>query len=205
MDINARKRNAGLGTGRIASPPKDPEETFEVELSINLPIDDAALAEFEEPLHLDSNSLDDAAMQHAQLYHTVGQRCVLAESLRDQAKEQLALIDAQMAGIVRAQIEEQKERATEARVADGILQTTEHLQAALRLSQAHLLAARWRILQSSMDTRGRMIGHLVQLYMGEYFTRNTAGGAERSMTDKQAEEGRAGMRGARMKKAGLAP
>jgi hypothetical protein len=145
---------------------------------------------FSARIKLDRNALDVAAEEQAQIFLEVANRHVMAVSRRDEAKDDLAHIDAQIARDFRAKCEEDKIRATEALVTDHILQHQSHISAAATLRLHRIEADQWGALREAFDQRMRMIKELVGLYASGYYSEGGTIGPRNAIRDAIAENAR---------------
>jgi hypothetical protein len=141
-------------------------------------------------IKLDRNALDVAAEEQAQIFLEVAQQHVLACSRRDEAKDDIARIDASLARDFRAQCEEQKIRATEALISDHVLQHQSHISAAATLRLHRIEADQWGALREAFDQRMRMIKELVGLYASGYYSEGGTIGPRNAIRDAIAENAR---------------
>lgn len=150
---------------------------------------DPFVTEFRAYLAIDKSALDDALQQQADLYFQVSQEYALALSLRDEAKETLARVDAGLSFSFR----QREEKATESKVKDQVAKDVQHA-----MSYSDYLAKKTRAdvlfsLQESFSQRGYAIRYLCNLYQATYFTTTVKQKGERDLTAGQAAAARAAM------------
>jgi hypothetical protein len=147
------------------------------------------LVEFRSYLKIDKNSLTEAMAEQADLFFRVGEECALAVSRRDEAKEALSTVDAELGQELRNG-KKTEDRVTEGAIKDKIQTNPRHLRAFEAHTEAKKQAERLVALRDAFQERGRMLRDLGQLYAAGYFTVESSKGAA-------ADIGRAALASAR--------
>lgn len=152
-----------------------------------------SIEELHSYLAVDRNSLDDAAEQQPMLYHQVAEAHVLAQAERDELKEEMARVDADVADRIRKELDEAQEKATVDRVREAVLLHKEHKQAYARYSEAIKREALIRALRDSFEQRSHSIHELVTLYGAGYFETVRANSSKRGHDSALASANKAKM------------
>lgn len=147
------------------------------------------LAEFRDYLQIDTEELNDAMAKQADLFFKIGEECSLAISRRDEAKENLNTVDADLGQSLR-NTKKGDDKRTEGAVRDLIQTDTRHQEAFEKYNMARRDAAVLESLRDAFQERGRMLRDLGQLYAAGYFT-------VRSSKNAAADIGREQLRRAR--------
>lgn len=129
--------------------------------------------EFRDYLKVDKNHLDDDLVQHSQLFFKVAEAYVRASAKRDELKEDLTLLDAELDGRVRKRADDKDEKYTEAQIKALILTNKDHVDASEAYHNAKTEADMLGALKESFVTRGHHIRDLCQLYTAQYFDTNS--------------------------------
>jgi hypothetical protein len=144
--------------------------------------------EFREYLKVDKHHLDDELVQHSMLFFRVAESYVRAAAKRDELKEELALIDAELDGKMRKRAEDDGEKVTEAMIKGMIITHKDHIQASEAYQAAKTEADMLGALKESFQTRGYLLRDLCQLYTAQYFDANSV--KADANTDRAIYEGR---------------
>lgn len=156
--------------------------------------EDAELARYRVLLKLDRNDLDRAAEQQSDLYLQVSDRHVAAVSTRDEAKNQLALVDAELAASIRSK---QEKRLAEGAIYDEVIVTAKHKLAAADYEQKKRTTDQWGALRAAYEMRSKMIRELTQQFATGYFTIGRVAGTPHTVHAAGATEGREALHTAR--------
>lgn len=148
------------------------------------------ITEFRSYLNIDKEGLDEAMARQADLYFRIGEACALAISRRDEAKEALNTVDADLGRVLRGAKKGVEEKRTEGAIKDLIQTDAEHQAAYKRYNDARNEAEVLAALRDAFQERGRMLRDLGHLYATGYFT-------VRSSTGAAADIGREQLRRAR--------
>ncbi len=157
-------------------------------------ITDPELERYRALIKLDRHALDTAAEEQAQLFLDVCDKHTLAVSVRDEAKETLARVDAQLASEVRLRKTETK--MTEGAIYDQVVQSQKHQEVTTDYEHKRRDADFWGNLRAAFEQRAKMIRELTGQYSAGYFTVQSGVHARRA----GAQEGREALHEARNKK-----
>ena len=133
-------------------------------------------------LVIDKSSLDDEISRQPTLFYEVAEALVSAMAERDAAKEELATIDAELDGQVRAALAKSEDKVTEAMVKNAVQVHKRHEAAfdaymALK-TDADLLGA----MKEAFGQRSYMLRDLCSLYVASYYEQTSVQGT--NSTDK---------------------
>lgn len=151
---------------------------------------------------LDRHALDLAAEEQPELFLSVAEHHVLAQSRHDQARDGLLREDAKLGREARAQMEKEGTKPTEGKVADVVLGMKEHIDAADKVARLKIEVDEWGALRSALEHRKSMIRELATLYASGYYTAGTASGVHSKVRDADAEAGRKRLAEARARRDG---
>jgi len=159
---------------------------------------DIFLKEFEGYLRVDQNDLDNAVIEHPELYWRICYQYKMAISDRDGAKDQLKQTDGNLYLAHKEALETAGEKSTEARIAALVESDVEHQDA---LSDYRRLALNVELLESlkaAFEQRSYALKELVELYCVNYAMNSAITKKETTMVrDHAAEEARAELSRAR--------
>ncbi len=155
------------------------------------PTAEAELATYRELIKLDRHALDIATEEQAQLFLTICDKHTYSISLRDQAEEALATVDAEVSSKIRQRASETK--LTEAAIKEQVVLAKEHAAAVADYEYKRRISNYWGNLRAAFDQRAKMIRELTGQYSAGYFTVQSAVSARRN----GAAEGRDAMQKAR--------
>lgn len=159
---------------------------------------DAFYNEYRGKLAIDKHAMDDMWLQQPQIYQEIGERLALEISLRDQAKDDLADVMAELDAQVRELHADDEKKPTETAIKNEIKQD-EAYKAALRRSRAlELNVQRLTALKDSFHQRRYALQDLTTLWTGGYFTSNS--GAARDARDRKGQSGREAMQAERKRR-----
>lgn len=125
--------------------------------------------QFKQYLEVDKLNLDDELVNHAVLLGEVSDAYAEALCERDDLKEVLAQVDADISSEIREKLESNGKKATEAIVAADTLLSPQHQKAYKAYAEARSQAARLGALKEAFLARGYMIRDLCSLYVSNYF------------------------------------
>lgn len=158
--------------------------------------DEVALARYKALMKLDRSELDSAAEEQAQLYMEVSEKHVDAVSVRDKAKSDLALIDAELAIAVRRNHERKQ---SEGAVYDEVITNPKHRAAAADYERKRHIAEKWGALCGDFEMRSKMIQQLTQQFSTGYFSINRSGSSAHKARTTLAGDGREALHNHRTK------
>jgi len=125
---------------------------------------------FKTALQIERSNLDAEAADQAQLYFAVGEHYTTAVSLRDQARDNLAAIDARLAHDERRRLANAGEKVTEGIINDYVMLHRTHTAEASRYERLKTISDKWGNLQRAYEQRMRMLRELVNLFVTGYWT-----------------------------------
>lgn len=160
-----------------------------------IPAKPDVLEEFRQYLKIDKDALTEAMAVQADLFFRVGDECSLAVSERDEAKERIATVDAEIGHRLRAKKGKSEDRVTESAIKDAIQTDPQHQVAFENYATAKKRAEQFTALRDAFQERGRMLRDLGQLYAAGYFTVASSKGAAADigrarLTQARQESGR---------------
>jgi hypothetical protein len=159
---------------------------------------DAFYNEYRGKLQIDKHAMDDMWLEQPQIYQEIGERLALEISLRDQAKDDVADISAELDTQVRELHADDDKKPTETAIKNEIKQDASY-KAALRKHRAYELnVARLTALKDSFHQRRYALQDLTTLWTGGYFTSNS--GAARDARDRKGASGREAMQAERKRR-----
>ena len=124
-------------------------------------------------LQLDKHALDDELIQQASMLHSVSEAYEEAMAERDDLKEKLATVDAELDQSIRDDAEEHNEKLTEGTIKAKIQADVEHKKAYFLFASAKLKAGKLQALKDAFKERGYMLRELCSLYLSNYFEHNS--------------------------------
>lgn len=155
-------------------------------------------------LTIDRHGLDDEWVEQPGIVQAIGERLAIEISRRDEAKDQLADIIAEVDGEVRLahdsddEDDKKKKKPTETAIKNEVAQD-KHVKAAKQhLRTLELNVGRLGALKDSFHQRRYALQDLVSLYLGGYYTSNS--GAAKSARENTHESSRKAMQDERVKK-----
>lgn len=121
-------------------------------------------------VQIDRHTLDTQVEQQPQLYFELCEQQIQAFSRRDEAKEALAHVDAELSNALRAEAATSGSKLTESAISDRVTAHPDHTAAVRVHDQLRLEADRWTVLRATFEQRAKMLHELVSLYASGYFT-----------------------------------
>jgi hypothetical protein len=134
-------------------------------------------------LQIDKYALDEACTNQADLFFNISEKAVLASSEKDLAKENLAVVGAEVAATIRQEANDKGEKITEAKIQQLITTSEEHKQAHLEYVEAIKEAELWKVLRDGFLQRSSMIKALCELFLNNYYADITVKSSEVSAGD----------------------
>jgi len=144
--------------------------------------------ELRERLAIDKHSLDEEIEQQAEVYYVVAEAAVLAKSRMDAAEEDVKLIQAKLDPLIRAKLEKNEEKVTEAVVRSAIIQ---HPQSKEAVETARNIREEYEKLSALKDAfrqRSSMLRDLVELHVSGYYTDRSVRGSANKASDHKADQ-----------------
>lgn len=149
----------------------------------------ANIGELRSYLMIDKDALDDMLQEQPDLMFRVSEVLEQAVSLRDQAKEYLAVTDAECATHYRGK----EEKATESKIRDAVQLDSRHAVAFETYMHWKKETGVLGALKDAFEQRGHRLRDLGNLYVSGYFSTSAHKQATGAVQDRRAEEGRAAM------------
>jgi hypothetical protein len=142
------------------------------------------MGDFKENIKIDKYSLDLEFEKHPMLYHEFAMDMVGAEDEKDQAKDKLELLRAQLDVQIRDNPKKfGLEKITEAAISSTILQTNEYKEAQEYYNNTVSNLRILKIAVESLNQKKVALENLVKLYLGEYYSKE----APREIKENAAE------------------
>lgn len=130
---------------------------------------EAVLVEHRKLLSINQNELHVAILEQPELHYRVGHHYSIALSRRDEAKEDLADMDAELSAHFRVTLFNDGKRPTNDAVSEAVQQHKDHARHFGAYNDATLHAALLGSLKSSVEQRSYMLKEMVALYVTGYF------------------------------------
>lgn len=141
---------------------------------------------FKRALRIDKHGLDDELESQADMYFSAGESWALAISRRDELKEDLSRIDAELYD----QIAQAEEKLSDTKIRSRVLIDPIHIEAAKLYNQARAEADTWQVMHEAWRQRGSMIRQLAELYVANYYTTSSISHGSAKAGDVEASKGR---------------
>ncbi len=150
------------------------------------------MKDFKEDIKLDLNTLDECAVGHAYLFGEWSEAYAKAILERDQLKEKITILKAQLDEKIRKTPEEygwgQEKAPTEKFIEQQILLSEEHQEAMEQFIQIQYNVNILSAAKESFEHRKYMIGNLSQLYSSNYFANRPVSKEIKEKTEKKDRE-----------------
>lgn len=148
---------------------------------------DDDMEQLEGALKIDEHRLDEANVRQADLFYRVAKQLALKISERDFSKTKLQELEAKVDGEIREDARDQK--ITEKDVESQKLQDQRVMSARRELTNLNNQVGVWSALKEAYTQRSYALGHLTDLYVGNYFAE--AGPSRKASDFKDANSNRA--------------
>jgi hypothetical protein len=165
---------------------------------IDSPSIDAFYNEYRGKLAIDKHAMDDMWLEQPQIYQEIGERLALEISRRDEAKDDLADVTAELDTEVRELHAADDKKPTETALKNEIKQDKTYKAALARQRALELNVSRLTALKDSFHQRRYALQDLTTLWTGGYFTSNS--GAAKDARDRKGQSGREAMQAERRKR-----
>lgn len=133
------------------------------------------LDDYAKGLQTDKHALDDELIEQPERYFHVTELLAMVSSYRDEAKNTIAVVEAQADFSIR---QGATEKLSEPQIKSLVAMQDSVTSANNRYNEWKLLASRVEGLRSSFESRGKNLGKLADLYSTNYFSQ-AAGGTAR--------------------------
>lgn len=128
--------------------------------------------EFVEGLQIDKFSLDEMLVRQPELFFQVSEKFAISLSKRDQAKSNIAEIEAKTELDIRAHYIKSGEKITEATVKSVMRIDEDVVNAHNEYIKLKEDAAKWESLKDSFSQRSYILRDIAQLFLSNYYTNN---------------------------------
>ncbi len=128
-----------------------------------------SLSDLQKNLAIDKSVLDDEVIRQPMLFYEVSDQLTTALAERDAAKEELAVVDAELDNSWRRKLAKVKDRVTDKVVLSCVMTSPEHEKAFQSYLQAKTKADRLIALKEAFQQRSFMLRDLVALYSANYY------------------------------------
>lgn len=150
-------------------------------------------------LNIRRGNLDEELIRQPQLFYEAGEAYAKAVDAREQAKDALKLVAADLYLRLRRKLAD-KERPTEATLHANIESNGEHMAAKVRLSEAVAAVEKAEALKEAYGQRAWMLRELCNLHLAGYFSKGSVEGpAPREIESRAAERNRKEMQEKRVR------
>lgn len=130
------------------------------------------LKQLEQKLQIDEHALDIALREHPDLFYKVASELALAISNRDEAKQNLEELEAEVDGELRRAAATSGEKTTEKEI-----ESNKKIDKRVKAANDHFLAerlnsAKLTALKDAYEQRSYALSKLVDLYLANYYSTN---------------------------------
>lgn len=149
-----------------------------------------SLAEARSKLFINRHALEIGLSEQPELFAQVSYMAALYASLRDQAKNNVSVVEAETASLIRQQFMDTGEKVTEAAIKEELAQHSATKKANKNYLSVKKEADIWQAMKDSYDQRGKMIRELVHLYISGYYQRQEIKGEQIQSQNSAADYAR---------------
>lgn len=150
------------------------------------------LAKLEQKLQIDQHALDIALREHPDLFYKVASELALAISNRDEVKQDLDELEAEVDIELRKIAATALEKSTETQIQSKKKIDKRVIAANDKHMAERLNAAKWTALKEAYEARSYALSKLVDLYLASYYSSNedkkTGGPAVRDVRADQIKQ-----------------
>lgn len=139
----------------------------------------------QERLEINKDNLDRELVEQAELFHRAAHAHALAISRRDELKEEIRLLSADLALLVRRKLES-KGKVTEGLVQNHLESTPDYQQARQQFSEASREAEILGALKEAYAQRSWMLRELCGIYVAGYFSTTSIRGESAKQVEEEA-------------------
>jgi hypothetical protein len=125
-------------------------------------------------ISIDKHALDDCVMQQPELFHRVAEKLALEISLRDEIKDQLSVVQAEVDETIRLEAAQSSTKMTEGAIKMQITMHPDVVMARSTLAKLNKSVGLLSALKESYSQRSYMLKELVSLYLAQYYGDETA-------------------------------
>ena len=137
--------------------------------------DEFDIRAYEKLLKIDKNALDDAIIQQSEIYYHICRDYAQAVSIRDEAKEDLSSVDAELSLAIRKIAEDKGTKVTESSIASSIQIHSNHEEAVYKLLEAGRNVDLLFAMKNAFSQRSYMLRELVALFISGYYMDSSRG------------------------------
>ena len=147
----------------------------------------SSLKQLEEKLKIDEHALEIALRDNPALFYDVASELALAISQRDEAKQDLDELEAEVDMELRQAASVSGERTTEKEIESNKKADKRVKAATDRFLQLRYDAAKWTALKDAYEQRSYALSKLVELYISNYYSSQDHKPASTTLRDTRAE------------------
>ncbi|MAF25767.1 hypothetical protein CL634_09375 [bacterium] len=148
----------------------------------------ALLEELQKYLIIDKDELDIALTTQADIFYRISEEHSKVLSLRDEAYENVKMIDADLNMAIREDAVADGRKVTEGFVANAVQTSNGHREAMEEYLILKGKADEWSNLKDSFSQRAHALRELVQLYVAGYYATSSVSGASTQATQHEHEQ-----------------
>ncbi len=138
-------------------------------------------------LRIDEHDLDNECMAQPQRFNDAAQESARAASRRDEAKDVLKTVEAEVEFDIRKKAEASGEKLTEPAVKAKVQLSARRQVAFKAYLEASLDADKWEALKESFKDRSFMVRELAGLWLAGYYAKNSVEGVSKQRDDVEYE------------------
>lgn len=146
------------------------------------------LRDKEDDLRINEHSLDDELKLQPELRNEIGQELALAKSRRDQADLHVKQIEAEVAREYRDTAIKREEKVTEAEIKSAVILNANVQSAKKRLIDYERDVNMIQALYDSFKDRGYSIARLCDLWLANYYDKESVRGPDNNLKNARANE-----------------
>lgn len=142
-----------------------------------------SFAEFQRELVTDQENIADELARYPQVLFNVGQAVIEADAAVTAAKENLAIVEGELANTVRRRLDAKKKRYTKDVVYQAVHSEQEYKDALDALRAAELHARRWKNLAAAFQSKSYSLSKLSDIYVAQYSSERGIGMSDQRRGD----------------------
>ena len=154
---------------------------------------DVELAHDERQLMIDKHKLDDELIQQPDRYRSAAEHYAMAVSLRDEAKDKMKVVEAQLYLKHRQSFDAKDKKPTEAEVNAMVTVDPLRIKARNEHLQRQLAADQWEALKDSFSQRSYVLKDLVALHLAGYFASSSVSAPANDVLEARADKAKRAM------------
>lgn len=125
-------------------------------------------------IKIDKHSLDECVMQQPELFYRVAEKLALEISLRDELKDKLTVVQAEVDELVRMDAAKNETKVTESAIKNLVVQHPDVVSVRNTLARLNKSVGLLQALKESYSQRSYMLKELVSLFLASYYGDETA-------------------------------